>query len=129
MHDNIGTKVKRSLNEKVKSFTKTVVTYSIVGREESVVNTDDNVFVDSMDFLGDGLDVTDTEERVGHELEPDHLGVWLDGSDNVVGVTDVDHRELDAVLGGDFVEVAVGASVEIVSGDSMVSVLKLKMIN
>jgi len=77
-----------------------------------------------VDLLGNGLDVTDTEERVGHQLEPNHLGVWLDSSHNVVGVTDVDHVKLDSVLCGNFVKIAVGSAVEIISSDSVVSVLK-----
>jgi hypothetical protein len=109
VHDNIGTEVQRS---------------GIVAREEGVVNTDDDVLVDGVDLFSNGLDVTDTEKRVGHELEPNHLGVWLDGGNNVVGIADIDHGELDSVLGGDSVEVTVSSAVKIISGDSMVAVLK-----
>lgn len=126
VHDNIGTEVKRSLKEMLRNQKEQRQrTYSIVAREEGVVNTDDDVLVDGVDLFSNGLDVTDAEKGVGHELEPNHLGVWLDGGNNVVGIADIDHGELDSVLGGDFVEVAVSSAVEIISGDSMVSVLKL----
>lgn len=126
VHDNIGTEVKRSLEKKLRNQQgQRERTYGIVAREEGVVNTDDDVLVDGVDLFSNGLDVTDAEKRVGHELEPNHLGVWLDGGNNVVGIADIDHSELDSVLGGDFVEVTVSSAVKIISGDSMVAVLKL----
>lgn len=109
VHDNIGTEVKGS---------------SIVAREEGIVNTDDDVLVDCVDLFGNGFDITDSEKRIRHELEPNHLGVWLDGGNNIVGVTDIDHGELDSVFGRNFVEISVGTAVEIISSDSMVTVLK-----
>ena len=76
-----------------------------------------------MDLLSNGLDISNSKKWVGHKLEPDHLSVWLDGSDNVIRVSNINHGEFNSVLGGDFVEISVGSSVEIVSGNSVVAIL------
>lgn len=72
--------------------------YRVVACKEGVVDTDDNVLVDSVDLLSNGLDISDSKKWVGHKLEPDHLGVWLDGSDNIIWVSNIDHGEFNAVL-------------------------------
>lgn len=100
--DNVGTELERVLEE---------------GRHEGVVDNELGVVL--VGNLGNGLDVDETEGRVGGGLDPDELGVGADGLGNVGSILEVDKGDLDVEGVGDLGEVAVGASVDVVDGDDV----------
>lgn len=94
-----------------------------VGGEEGVVDDEDGARV-PLDNGGEGLDVDEAEGWVGGGLDPDHLGVGPEGGLDVLEVGHVDEGGVEANGGGDAVEVAVGAAVDVVDGDEVVAGLE-----
>ena len=86
---------------------------------ESVV--DDNRQTVLLGDLGDGVDVGDVGVGVAERLEIDDRGVVLDGALDLVQVMSVDKRGLDAKLGERMLQQVVGATVDGLLGNHVVT--------
>ena len=63
-------------------------------------------------------DVDDLQQRIGRALEIDQPGVAGDGGGDRVEIGEVDVAHVDAALGQDAREQAIGAAVEIIAGEN-----------
>lgn len=87
---------------------------------ESVVDSADDSF--ALGEGADGFNVADLEGWVGWSLDPDELGVFLDGVLDVLDIGHINEGEGNAVLLlTDLSHVSLGASVDIIAADDVVT--------
>ena len=99
VHDDVGAERERPLEERA---------------HEGVVDDQDRTL--PVRDLGERPDVADLHHRVGGRLEPQHVEATGLGRERR-GVGRVEEGELDAVVGQDLREQAVGAAVHVVGDD------------
>jgi len=92
-----------------------------VGGQEGVVDGQDQILADSMDELGNGLNVGHLDQRIRGRLDPHQLGLRLDGGLNKVQIRGVHEGGGDSQAGGYLTDQAVGSSVYIVAHDDVIA--------
>ena len=69
--------------------------------------------------------IGNAQQRIGWRLQPHKLRILTQRIAHILRASRVDHGELNAVLWGALVQVAVGAAVEVVASDGMIAILRL----
>ena len=90
-----------------------------VGRGKGGV--DDEGKSNGVGLVGDGFNVKDVEGGVGASLGEEGPGFVVSNLGEILGVGSVDESDLNSQVGQEFVELGVGAAVELAGGDDVVA--------
>lgn len=91
------------------------------GREHRVVHDHESLGVGLVDGLGNGGDIDDLDQRVGRCLEEDHGRLVSNDVLNLLDGGGVNVMNDDALVGSKVRQQTVGTSVQVISGDDLVS--------
>lgn len=89
-----------------------------------VVDDDDGGAARGVGGCGDAGDIDDFDKRVGRGLEEHHGGLAVEHRDDAGDVGGVDVVHDDAAVGGEVLEEAVSAAVEVIARDDFVAGLQ-----
>lgn len=106
MHYNICSEFQRAL---------------ITRTHESIINDKDCLWRIFPSDIGDGLNIYQFHHWISRCFHPKQLSVGLDSALHAGDVTSIDESYLDAKIGRTQTKVSIGASVNIVKADYMVT--------